>query len=93
MIYDSIKNSHLYPLGEAWETAFAFIKKLTPETDTGKQFIRGDRLFAGVDCYATKSRDIAKLETHRKYIDIQILLSGEEVIDVYPRSELTVNEP
>lgn len=93
MISDSIQNSSLYPFGPAWEVAFAFIKTLTPETATGKQFIQGERLYAGVDTYSTKTRDIAKLETHRKYIDIQLLLSGTEVIEVFPRHSLTINEP
>ncbi len=93
MIVDSIKNHSLYPLGPAWKAAFDFLKTLTPETETGKRLIQGDRLFAGVDCYETKSRAAAKLETHRKYVDIQVLLSGEEVIEIFPKNGLTVSEP
>jgi YhcH/YjgK/YiaL family protein len=93
MISDSIQNYSRYPFGPAWEAAFAFIKKLSPETPTGKQFIQGDRLYAGVDSYATKLRESAKLETHRKYVDIQLLLSGTEAIEIFPRRDLTVSEP
>lgn len=93
MIADSIKNHSLYPFGPAWNAAFDFLKTLTPETETGKRLIQGDRLFAGVDCYETKSRAVAKLETHRKYVDIQVLLSGEEVIEIFPKQELTVSTP
>ncbi len=93
MIADSIKNHSLYPFGPAWKAAFEFLKTLTPETEAGKRLIQDDRLFAGVDCYETKSRAAAKLETHRKYVDIQVLLSGEEVIEIFPKQELTVSEP
>lgn len=93
MIADSIKNHSLYPLGPAWKAAFEFLQTLTPETETGKRVIQGDRLFAGVDCYETKSRTAAKLETHRKYMDIQVLLSGEEVIEIFPKQGLTVSTP
>jgi len=93
MIADSIKNRHLYPFGAAWDAAFAFIQNLTPESATGKQLIQGDQLYAGIDSYSTKSRDSAKLETHRKYVDIQLLLSGEEIIEVFPKASLTVSEP
>jgi YhcH/YjgK/YiaL family protein len=93
MIIDSIKNHSLYPFGPSWETAFEFLKTLTPETETGKRLIQGDRLFAGVDCYETKSRAAAKLETHRKYVDIQMLLSGEEIIEVFEKQGLTVSVP
>ena len=93
MIADSIKNHSLYPFGPAWKAAFEFLQTLTPEAETGKRLIQSDRLFAGVDCYETKSRAAAKLETHRKYADIQVLLSGEEIIEVFPKHGLTVSEP
>jgi biofilm protein TabA len=93
MIADSIENSTLYPLGPAWNTAFEFIKTLTPDSETGKQLIQGDALFVGIDCYETKARAVAKLETHRKYVDIQLLLSGSEVIEIFPKRTLTVSEP
>ena len=93
MISDSIDHHHLYPYGEAWEKAFAFLRGLSPDTPTGKYALGGTKMFAGIDVYPTKTRETAKLETHRKYVDIQVLLSGEEAIDVYPKSSLTVNEP
>jgi len=93
MIADSIQNSTLYPFGPAWTAAFEFLKTLSPDSETGKRLIQGEKLFAGVDCYETKPRAIAKLETHTKYVDIQVLLSGTEVIEIFPKSELTVSEP
>jgi biofilm protein TabA len=93
MIADSIQNSALYPYGKAWKQAFEFLKTLTPESEPGKRILDGDRLFAGVDTYTTKTRDAAKLETHRKYADIQVLLSGTEEIEIFPKAGLTVSEP
>lgn len=92
MIADSIQNSSLYPFGPTWKAAFEFLKTLTPESETGKRLIQGSELFAGIDCYETKSRAAAKLETHRKYVDIQVLLSGTEVIEIFPKQGLTVSE-
>ncbi|MCC7300176.1 MAG: YhcH/YjgK/YiaL family protein [Verrucomicrobia bacterium] len=93
MIADSIQNNSLYPFGPAWKAAFEFLKTLTPDSETGKRLIQGDRLFAGIDCYETKPRSAAKLETHRKYVDIQVLLSGTETIEIFPKNGLTVSEP
>ncbi len=93
MIADSIQNSSRYPFGPEWNAAFEFLKTLTPETKTGKRLIQGNDLFAGIDSYNTKLRADAKLETHRKYVDIQVLLSGTEVIEIFPKQELTVSEP
>lgn len=93
MIADSIQNSSLYPFGQAWKAAFDFLKTVKPEMEDKKYFIQGDRLFAGVDSYRTKARGATKLETHRKYVDIQVLLSGTEVIEVFPKQGLTISEP
>jgi len=93
MISDSIQNSSRYNFGPVWNAAFEFLKTLTPESETGRRLIQGDALFAGIDCYETKARDDAKIETHRKYVDIQVLLSGTEVIEIFPKKGLTVSEP
>jgi len=93
MIFDRLENHDLYPLGKLWDAAFRFMKTVTPETACGKYVLDGDNLFAIVDGYETKSRDTAKLETHRKYVDVQILISGEETHEVFPKKELTVSIP
>ncbi|NOU35442.1 MAG: YhcH/YjgK/YiaL family protein [Kiritimatiellaceae bacterium] len=93
MIFDSIENQSLYPFGAEWKAAFDFLKTAAPEMEDKKYFIQGDDLFAGVNSYSTKPRDIAKLETHRKYVDIQVLLSGEEIIEVFEKPGLVVSEP
>jgi len=93
MIIDSIKNHTLYPYGDLWTKAFDFLRTVTPEMEDGKIVLDDDDLFAGINCYKTKARENAKLETHRKYVDIQVLLSGTEMIEVFPKQGLTVNEP
>ena len=93
MIIDRIENHTLYPYGDLWVKAFDFLRTATPEMEDGKVILDGDDLFAGIDCYETKARAAAKLETHQRYIDIQILLSGTECLEVFPKDGLTVSEP
>ena len=93
MIIDSIKNHALYPYGDLWTKAFEFLATATPELEDGKVVLDGDDLFAGIDCYETKARADAKLETHCKYADIQVLLSGTECLEIFPKAGLTVSEP
>jgi YhcH/YjgK/YiaL family protein len=93
MIIDSIKNHTLYPYGEHWTKAFDFLRTATPEIEDGKVILDGDNLFAGIDRYETKARADAKLETHQRYVDIQVLLSGTECLEIFPKDELTVSEP
>lgn len=44
-------------------------------------------------CYFSRSRTECFYETHRLYIDVQCVLSGEEYIDVLPASGLEVVKP
>ena len=44
----------------------------------GRYPIVGDELFAIVEQAPGKTKEMAKLEAHRKYIDIQLVLDGDE---------------
>ncbi|MBT4838095.1 MAG: YhcH/YjgK/YiaL family protein [Methylococcales bacterium] len=93
MISDQIKNWSLYPLGNAWQQAFTFLQTLPVDAEEKKYAIQGDNIFAIVMSYETRKPENAVLEAHRKYLDIQLLLSGEEDIRCYPTPFLTVNKP
>jgi len=77
-----------------FDEAFAFLKnhdlnKLEP----GKYAIDGDNVYASVTYDSTKDFDVSKWESHKKYIDLQYVISGEEKIGVTPALGLTVTEP
>jgi len=77
-----------------WDEAFAFLKnndltKLAP----GKYPIDGDNVYAYVTDDSTKDYDKSKWESHRKYIDLHYVISGEEKIGVTPVADVTVTEP
>jgi len=82
MIFDSIENSETYyGLGEKFQKAFEFIKNTDfSEISDAKIEIDGDNIFALVQKYNTKNPKNAKWEAHRKYIDIQYMISGAENI-------------
>ena len=56
--------------------------------EEGKHFIKENDLFVNIQTAKGKSREEAKLETHRKMIDIQIPLSGEETYGYTPLCNL-----
>jgi len=63
----------------AFAEAFAFLRqpnltKLAP----GRHEIDGDKLFCIIEKKAARSREDANLEAHRKYIDIQYVIQGDE---------------
>ena len=58
----------------------------------GKVEIDGDRVFAIVQRYETVSSDVPRFECHRKYIDVQYIASGEEVLGWTPAEQMTITE-
>ncbi len=58
----------------------------------GRVDIAGDRVFAIVQRYETLKQESPKFEYHEKYIDLQCIISGEEVIGWAPTALMTVTE-
>ncbi len=74
---------------EGLEAGFEFLEKTDLATlPLGKHEIQGDAVFALAMKAPSKTTDEARFESHRDYIDIQCLLSGEEIIGVVPRGQL-----
>jgi YhcH/YjgK/YiaL family protein len=86
MIVDKAENLNLYThLGAKFQKGFNFI--LDPELmllDNGRYEIDGDNVYALVSEYKTKVESEGKLESHKKYIDIQFLAKGNELIGYTP---------
>lgn len=58
----------------------------------GRNEICGDIVFANVVEVKPKSKSEAPIETHRKYIDVHVPLSGNEIIGYTPLAELPFAE-
>ncbi|AFD06385.1 YhcH/YjgK/YiaL family protein [Solitalea canadensis] len=82
MIIDLIQNADRYAhLGELFIKGFDYLRKTDFQSlENGKYEIEGDRLFAIVNEYDTIDAANEKMEAHRKYIDIQYWVSGEEKV-------------
>jgi YhcH/YjgK/YiaL family protein len=95
MIIDKIENSHLYKnLGERISKSFEYIKATDLKTlPAGKYPIDAENIFALVSEYKTKSEQEGKLEAHRKYIDVQYVIEGEELMGYSPLGSPQILEP
>ena len=56
----------------------------------GRVEIDGERVFALVQRFATKWVATPKFECHEKYIDIQFILSGDEIIGWAPTERMEI---
>ncbi len=82
MILDSLKNSSLYEsMHPLFKRAFDYLKSHDLDSlEPGKIVLDGDKLYISISEYQGKTPEAARLETHEKYIDIQVIISGTETM-------------
>ena len=86
MVLDSLASAQRYAaLHRAFGRAFLFLA----ETDldalaSGRNDVDGDDLFVIIERRDGRGRESARLEAHRRYIDIQYTVRGEEEIGWTP---------
>lgn len=94
MIHDSIRNcSHYESLHPRFAAAFAWLREHAASAEPGRHEVEGRDLFVNVDHTASHAFDPSKFELHRRYIDIQYLVEGEEEIWVGPPDAMAVAVP
>ncbi len=88
MILDVIENLHKYSaLNKGFTDAIEFLLRPDLRNLTlGKYEIDGERVYAMVSKDAGRRKEDASLETHEKYIDIQLVLDGTDNIGWKPKS-------
>ncbi len=94
MIVTDIKHiEHQLSMTTALKKAIDFLRR--PDIHAlvdGKVDIDGEHVFAIVQRYETVIADIPRFECHRKYMDVQYIVSGEEIIGWVPAGRMVVTE-
>lgn len=82
MILDTLQNAHLYyRLGLKFIKAFEYLAQTDlASLEKGKYEIDGTNIFAIVNEYDTVDTATEQMESHKKYIDIQYMVAGSELI-------------
>jgi len=91
MILDHINNRRRYEaLHPEFRTAFSFLEEADlAALPDGRHDIAGDRCFVVIARGPGRGREAARLEVHRKYIDIQFAIEGTDEIGWKPASRCT----
>ncbi len=89
MILDTLaqcdRYRHLHP---GFAAAFDFATSRDPGAlAAGRHVIDGERLYLSIDHTEGRGRMAARLESHRRYIDIQLTIAGDEEIGWRPLSQ------
>lgn len=93
MIYDRLENAASYFSCEAWSKAIDYVRSAPADLADGAYPILGNDVVARVMSYSTKHFQETVLESHRKFVDLQVLLTGREFAEVFTSSDLSVRIP
>ena len=91
MIIDKIENIDLYfGLSNRIDIALQYLKN-TPfsQKQDGRYEIDGKKMFSYIETYTLKPPEECYFESHKKYIDVQYMVSGRELVGYSPRRTLT----
>ena len=80
MIYDKLDNlAQYFSLNENFKKAFDFLTATDLKNiKDGSYEIEGKKIYANIQTLTTKPIEEKKWESHKKYIDIQYVIVGEE---------------
>lgn len=93
MVWDTIDHLDAYR-NDLLDPAFDWLKLqrvaggTAADLPVGIHQIDSEALFVIVQDYQTKDSDVALWESHRRYIDVQVMVHGAETIEVAPVSYL-----
>lgn len=95
MIFDKLENMKDYKiilpqLEKIEEFTRSFMKG---EKEIKRYELDGDNLFVSPSEYITKSHEGAEYESHKKYIDVQVVTAGREYIGWSHLSDCSVTKP
>ncbi len=91
MLLDSLKNAaSTFALNPLFKQAFDYIQNNDlSKMEPGKILLDGDKLYLSIMEIEGKTPEAAKMESHRKYIDIQVVISGVETMGWTPIEHCT----
>lgn len=93
MIYDNLSNIDLYKgLSTDIYTGLLFLNQVNPDIENGS-YLLNSRVKAIVSEYETKKVNEYGYEAHKRFIDIQCVLIGEEVANCLPIERLKETKP
>lgn len=90
MITDKLYNIKIYT--DIPQVVKDFVLNIKQDIPFGR-IVLSDDIYVNIETYKTKYIDYSKFEAHKKYIDIQFLLSGKELLAYTDKFKLTENQP
>ena len=93
VIFDSLHNADSYFTEHWWQDTLAYIRSATVSIENGVHPVRTDAIVARVHTGRTGPASEAVLESHRTYVDVHVVLDGQETITIWPVDRLHIRTP
>lgn len=95
MILTTIQEMDRYvSVNPRFAAAFAAARALAEKTFAGGRYeVDGEEIFINAAEYDTKPAAQSLMEAHRRYIDVMVMLEGEETIGIQNVSTVAVTKP
>ena len=94
MTHGDLKNWKSIPDLKGFEAAFEFLDtKTLADVPVGKHAIEGEQVYALVQKLPSRMAETAQFESHRKYIDVHYMVSGQETSGSSPVGDLKLAVP
>lgn len=95
MIYDRLENASIYcALHPLFHKAFEALQQMDwNQLPNGRHDVDGDTIFINLAEYQTVLPDQGIWEAHQRYIDIQLIIEGEEQMGHAFNHSLQIKEP
>ncbi|HZX73778.1 MAG TPA: YhcH/YjgK/YiaL family protein [Cyclobacteriaceae bacterium] len=92
---DKVQFAQQYHLNKPlWDKAFAYLKETNLQTvAVGRVAIDGDNVYAIITEAPSKDYDKTAFESHKNYIDLQFVISGEENMGKATLESLKLDKP
>lgn len=68
--------------------AYEFLRNFNPDDYADGRYELAEGCYVNIESYSTQCRAERRFEAHQKYIDVQYMISGNEIITICPVEEL-----
>lgn len=94
MIFDVLENAKLYSsISPNLDRAFSFLLSTDlASLETGRMEIEGESLYVMTQQYISKPETSGKWEAHKRFIDVQYLVSGSERVGYSAITKMTLGD-
>lgn len=85
-----VMNSSIEEIKQMSEVAYNFLRDFNPAEYADGRYELEEGVYVNIETYETQERKDRRFETHERYIDVQYIIEGEELITLSKVEELNL---